>query len=225
VLDEDAYSRDAAFVTPAVLDQAEDYRDGFAAPLFSAEGKARPPEARTYAGFRLYARTIYDVGPLRDRLLSERIEALTSAVEIQTLISLDRNLGFLFWLVAALGGAGFLLSLGASLWGMVERKRKDLAVLGVLGFRGGALALFPATQALVVAVAGAGLALALYFLISVIVNAQFASSMGIGEKAARLPLQAVVAAVIVTVVAALAASLLAGWRAARIDPAEGMRDV
>jgi putative ABC transport system permease protein len=225
VLDEDAYGRDAAFVMPAVLDQAEDYRDGFAAPLFSAAGRARPDGARTYAGFRLYARSIYDVAALRDRLLGERVEALTSATEIQTLIALDRNLGFLFWLIAALGGAGFLLSLGASLWGAVERKRKDLAIMGVLGFRAGALALFPTVQALLVALAGSGLALSLYFLISAIVNAQFATSLAVGEQASRLPPQAAVGAVVVVTVAALFASMLAGWRAARIDPAEGMRDV
>jgi hypothetical protein len=40
----------------------------------------------------------------------------TSAAEIETVRSIDRNLALLFWVIAAAGMAGYSLSLGASLW-------------------------------------------------------------------------------------------------------------
>jgi len=59
----------------------------------------------------------------------------TSAAEIETVRSIDRNLALLFWVIAAAGMAGY--SLGASLWANTDRKRRELSVLRLLAFRGG----------------------------------------------------------------------------------------
>lgn len=223
ILPEPAYPRDAVFVPPLLLDATETFRDGFAEPLLGAAGKPKPPGERLYAGFRLYGRTIYDVPRLRDRLLAERVEVSTRAAEVEQLMSLDRNLGLLFWLIAGLGTAGCLLSLGVSLWGAVERKHRDLATLRLLGFRTRAIVAFPVIQAAAVAVLGTALALGAYALVATVVNGQFASSLGSGETACRLLPGHIAAAAGVTLLCALAAASLAGARAARIDPADGLR--
>jgi hypothetical protein len=61
----------------------------------------------------------------------------TSAAEIETVRSIDRNLALLFWVIAAAGMAGYSLSLGASLLANTDRKRRELSVPRLLGFRGG----------------------------------------------------------------------------------------
>jgi putative ABC transport system permease protein len=225
VLPEQAYARDAVFVPLELLDATESFRDGFAEPLLQAEGPPRPPGERLYAGFRMYGRTIYDIPPLRDRLLAANVEVSTRAAEIEQLMSLDRNLGLLFWLIAGIGTAGFLLSLGVSLWGAVERKRRDLAILRLLGFRTRATVAFPLVQAAAIAIAGAILALAAYGIVAAVINAHFADSLGSGETACRLLPEHILLAVGATVLCALAAAALAGARVARIDPADGLREI
>ncbi|QQS14997.1 MAG: ABC transporter permease [Rhodospirillales bacterium] len=225
VLPENAYPRDAAFVPVGLLDATESFRDGYAEPLLKADGRPRPEGARLYAGFRMYGRTIHDVPALRDRLRAEKVEVSTRAAEIEQLISLDRNLGLLFWLIAGIGTVGFLLSLGVSLWGAVERKRRDLATLRLLGFRARATVAFPVVQAAAVAVLGIALALAVFAVVARAINVEFETSLGAGEAACRLLPGHVAAAAAATIVCALLASALAGRRAARVDPAEGLREL
>jgi len=225
VLPEAAYARDAAFVPLELLDATESFRDGFAEPALAAEGNRRPDGERLYAGFRLYGRTIYDIPRLRDKLLAEKTEVSTRAAEVEQLMSLDRNLGLLFWLIAGIGTAGFLLSLGVSLWGAVERKRRDLATLRLLGFRTRATVAFPVVQAAIVAVLGAALAMGVFAIVASVINSHFAGGLGVGETACRLLPIHVAIAIGTTLVCALAASALAGGRVARIDPSEGLREV
>ncbi|HJQ59781.1 MAG TPA: FtsX-like permease family protein [Vineibacter sp.] len=225
IIPEDIYSRDALFVPLAFLDATESFRDGFAEPSLGAEGPPRPDGERLYAGFRLYGRTIYDIPKLRDRLLAEKIEVATRAAEIEQLMSLDRNLGLLFWLIAGIGTAGFLLSLGVSLWGAVERKRRDLALMRLLGFRRRATIAFPVVQAGAIAVLGAALALLAFTAVASIINRHFASSLGAGETACRLLPLHVGVAVVATLACAVAASALAGARVARIEPSDGLREL
>jgi len=225
VLPEAAYIRDAVFVPLELLDATESFRDGFAEPALGAEGNTRPEGERLYAGFRLYGRTIYDIPRLRDRLLAEKTEVSTRAAEVEQLMSLDRNLGLLFWLIAGIGTAGFLLSLGVSLWGAVERKRRDLAILRLLGFRSRATVAFPVVQAAAVAVLGAALAMGVFAIVAGVINSHFAGSLGVGETACRLLPVHVAIAIGTTLICALAASALAGGRVARIDPSEGLREV
>ncbi|MCW5745886.1 MAG: FtsX-like permease family protein, partial [Alphaproteobacteria bacterium] len=225
IIPEEVYGRDAVFVPLDLLDATESFRDGFAEPLLSADGKPRPPGERLYAGFRMYGRTIYDIPRLRDRLLADRIEVSTRAGEVEQLMSLDRNLGLLFWLIAGIGTAGFLLSLGVSLWGAVERKRRDLAVMQLLGFRRRATVAFPVVQAAAVAILGGSLGYGAFAAVAAIINRHFASSLGAGETACRLLPVHVAVALGTTLVCALLASALAGARVARIEPSEGLREL
>jgi putative ABC transport system permease protein len=149
----------------------------------------------------------------------------TRAAEIEQLISLDRSLGLLFWLIAGIGTAGFLLSLGVSLWGAVERKRRELATLQLLGFRRRATIAFPVIQAGAIAVLGVALAFATFAVVAAVINSHFASSLGAGETACRLLPVHVVLAVGATLLCAIAASALAGARVARIEPSDGLREL
>ena len=225
VLPESALDGEAVFLPLQTLADTESFREGFAVPDFNAEGKPRPDQSRLYAGFRLYGRTIYDIPHLRDRLLAERVETHTRAAEVEQIQSLDRNLGILFWLVAGIGAAGFLLSLGVSLWGAVERKRRDLALLRLLGFRARATVFFPMTQAALVACLGVGLGWAAQAGASVVLDRYFATSVGTGEAISRLLPEHLGLAAGTTLLCALLAAAIASTRAARIDPSEGLREL
>jgi putative ABC transport system permease protein len=220
-----AYGGAGAFVPLALLVATEDYRDGFAVPEFGWSGSEPPAGPRLYPRFRLYARSIFDVAGLADALKGEGIEVRTRAAEIASMQSLDRNLSLIFWLVAAVGGSGFLVSLAANLHAHVESKRRELSILRLIGLPVLGVVVMPMAQAALIALIGAAIAVAAALIAAGFLNRLFMVSLEPGEMICRLLPHHLIVALLGTVAAALAASAWAAFRAARIDPAEEIRDV
>jgi len=220
-----ALAEDAALVPLPLLVATEDYRDGVAVPALGWDGDPPAGGARPYARFRLYAKSIYDVAGLEADLLAEGVEVRTQKAEIASMQSLDRNLGRVFWLIALIGSVGFLASLAANLLANVERKRRELSILRLIGFPTLSLVLFPMAQSLLIAALGAIAALAVYAPVAMALNTWFADSLQPGELICRLRTVHVIIALAATLLGAALAAAWAGWRAARIEPAEGLRDV
>ena len=139
--------------------------------------------------------------------------------------SLDRNLGRVFWLIAFLGTLGFVASLAANLLANVERKRRELSVVRLIGFSTKSIVMFPLAQALLIGILGAIGAAAVYFPVASLLNAWFADSLQSGEYICRLLPGHLLAAAAGTLICAGLAAAWAGHRAARVEPAEGLRDV
>jgi putative ABC transport system permease protein len=226
IVPETAFGRDAVFASVDLLVATEDYRDGQAVPaLQQGEGSAAGPPAgpRTFASARIYARGLDDVAPLAAWIRAQGFEVATRANEIETVKALDRGLGFVFRVLASIGVGGYLCSLAASLWANVDRKRREIALLRLIGLGTGAVVAFPVIQAAVVAVAGIALSAALYLGVAAAFNAGFADDLGPDGVACRLsPADGAIAAGL-TLALAAAAALVGGYRAARIDPAESLR--
>jgi putative ABC transport system permease protein len=130
----------------------------------------------------------------------------------------------MFLVIAGVGVLGFLLSLAASLWANVERKRRELAILRLVGLRTGPLMAFPAAQALMIALGGLALSAALYAGVASLVNTALAANLGRDELVCRLQAGDAIVAGLLTILFALAASAVGGYRAAQIDPAESLRE-
>ncbi len=220
-----SFDRDAGFVSLDLLVAAEDYRDGRAVEALGWSGTAPLGADRAFAGFRLYARSIEDVAGLRDRLQAQGVEVRTRAAEIETVRALDRNLTAVFWIVAAIGVAGYALSLASSLWGNVDRKRREIAVLRLVGFDTPRCILFPACQAAIVALVGSALAMSAYAAVAASVNRFFTASLAAGERVCQLAPEHLAYAAGATLVLAIVASGVGGLHAARIQPSEALRDV
>ena len=225
IVSEAALPGDAAFVTLDLLQAVEDYRDGFAVPRLDWPGQQRPEAPRVYPRFRLYAASIYDITSLQAALQADGVEVRSRAVEVEAMQALDRNMGRVYWTIATLAAAGFIASLAANMVSGVERKRRDLSVLRLLGFSGQAITLFPIIQALLIAVFGSGIALGAFHLVGLGLNHGFADDLQPGEAICRLLVSHQLAAAAMTVACAQVAAAWAGFRVARIRPAEGLRDV
>ena len=225
VATEAAFGDEAAFVTLDLLVSTEDYRDGVAVAALDWPGDTAAGTPRIYARFRLYARSIYEVAALRDALEEMGIETRTRASEIESMQLLDRNLTRVFWLIALCGISGFLASLAANLLANVERKRKELSVLRLIGLPTAGVICFPIVQAVLTALLGGGLAILVYFAFAATLNSLFRTSLSGGETICRLLPQHIAVSLIATLAFAVAASGWAGYRASRIEPAEGIRDV
>jgi putative ABC transport system permease protein len=215
--------RDAAFATLPVLLLTEDFLDGTAAPD-ARPGGEEEARRRPFAGFRLHAARLEDVPALDREFRVAGIEVASRAEAVAGLLRLDRNLALLFLTIAGAGGLGYLVSLGVGLWAQVERKRRDLALLALLGLRRRALLALPMIQAGAVALAGAALAVAIAAGVAGVLNRAFAGSVTGDRPVCLLTHAMAMGAAGVTLLGALLAAVLAGLRAGAVPPAEGLSE-
>lgn len=226
IVPERHFPRAAVFAHPALLVAAEDYRDGVlelgGEKPIPASGAA---ERREFANARLYARTLEAVAPLAADLRAAGIEVRTQAERIATVQALDRTFSFLFRVVAAIGGVGCALALGGALWVNADRKRRASAMLRLFGFGRLAVALLPVLQAVIVALGGLLLALAVFAAGAGVFDVVLGENLPDGGYVSRLGWGDLFMAAGWMLLVAVAASGAAAWRCARVAPAEGLRDV
>ena len=186
---------------------------------------ATDDESRSYPGFRLYADSIYAVSKLKNHLRRQGNDVRTKAADIDLVMRMDKNLSAIYWAIAIIGLIGFSLSLGASLWANVDRKRKELSVLRLVGFRTGDIVWFPVTQAFFTGILGWILAVGIYFGAATAINNMLAGQLADGQQVCILLPQHFAMALGLTVGAAVFAAALAGFRSARIEPSDGLREI
>lgn len=220
LVSESLFGREAAFVALGLLAATEDYRDGIGAAL--ADGSDRP---RSFAGLRLFARDLDGVSALAGMLRAEGLEVRTRAAEIDTVRQIDHVVGLLVSVIAVVGAGGYALSLAANLWGNVERKRRDLALLRLIGHPRRSIIVFPVVQAMLAAVLGLAVSFAAYGGAASLFNAILAGSVALDAVICRLDWHHFTAAAAVTIALAAASSTVGGFHASRIDPAESLRDL
>ncbi len=218
-------SRNVAFVDLELLIASEQFKDGRAVEALGWLGNTGSVGDRTYPSFRMYARSIYDVEELVTELEREGTRVKANVAEISTVQSIDQNLSVIFWIIACVGAVGFAFSLGASLWANVDRKRKELSVLRLVGFKSGRIVMFPVLQSCYTAVLGWLLAVLVYLAFEYIINVFLALRINLDRVLCFLLIEHFLWALALTVVIAISAAILGGMRAARIQPSDGLRDL
>ena len=219
-----AFSRDGLFVSTDLIAAVEDFLDGRAVPALGWEGTAARANDRAFAGFRLYAADINQVAGLRQDLMKQGIEVRTSIADIALVQTLDRNLSVVYWIIASIAIGGFCLSFATNVWANVDRKRREFSVLRLTGFHTQGIVLFPIIQAAFTAVLGWALASGVFLAVQGTLNTLFASTIGDGQPVCRLELWHLLAALGMTLVAAIAAAAVGGRRVAQLEPSIGLRE-
>ncbi len=225
VADSSVTSRNIAYVSLALLVASENFKDGKAVDELAWDGHEHDNTLRTYPSFRLFVNSIYQVEPLVNELQQQGIRVKSNTTEIKTIQAIDKNLSIIFWIIALVGAIGFSLSLGASLWANVDRKKKDLSVLRLVGFQGGKIVLFPVMQALYTGVLGWLVAVLLYLITEYTINTVLAPELGIDQALCFLLPEHFFWALALTLCSAIFAAILGGYRASNIEPADGLRDI
>ncbi|WP_025856367.1 ABC transporter permease [Pseudomonas sp. CHM02] len=224
VLPLEAFARDGLFADLKLLEAAEDYRDGRAVPALGWSGEAvGTNEQRVYPAFRLYARDLADVEPLRVYFAGQNFLVSTQAQTIAQVQSLSRNLSIVFWVICGLALTGAFAAIFAGALAAVARKRRELSVLRLLGFSTGGLLLFVVVQALYSAGLAAVLSAGLYGLAEAALNQLFVQVPG--EHASHLLARHYGLALVAVLGVSAVAAACGGWRVARIQASEGIRDV
>ena len=225
ILDEARFARPALFVDLPLLVALEDYRDGFQVPLLGVTDGENARERHNCARARLYAATLDDVAPLAQWLESQHIEAITQAAQIEAVRAIDRVLGVIFAVIAWISASGCIASLIGAFIANIDRKRKDMAVLRLLGFRRQAVTLFIMIQALCLTgvafiagllIYGAGSALFNHLLGANLPESAFVCHLDPGHFAA---------AFLSVLAVALGVAAIGALRALKIEPAESLREI
>ena len=225
IADEVVTARSVAFVNLDLLIASEQFKDGRVVEELGWEGNSDAMKERVYPSFRLYARSIYDVENLVINLEREGARVKANVGEINTVQSIEENLSVIFWIIACVGALGFAFSLGASLWANVDRKRKELSVLRLIGFKSGRIIMFPVLQALYTAVLGWLFAVLVYLAFEYLINFFLAPRLNLDRALCFLLAEHFLWALGITLLIAVFAAILGGFRAARIEPSDGLREV
>lgn len=187
---------------------------------------------RGYAGFRMYARSIYDVDAVRKHFEALSIPVNTRIADIQKVMDLDRGMSVIFWLLAVVAIAGSVASLVASLYASVERKRKEVSILRLIGLSGSKLFRFPVYQGVLIGTGGFICSYLLFLAFSELINSGFRSyaekmlefPLKEGVDFCRLPAIHVAGVLLFVLILSTIAATIAAIRATRIDPADALRD-
>jgi putative ABC transport system permease protein len=177
-----------------------------------------------YAGFRLYAATIDAVDAVQQRLEQQGVTVHTERERIAEVRRLDRYATLVFWLIAAVGVIGGVSALTASLYASVERKKKELNVLRLLGLLKRELVLFPIFQGLLLSSGALALAAVLFLLVARVINTLFRAQLHAEESLCALSLGHFLILAVGVWTLSVVAATFAALRATRLDPAEALRD-
>ncbi|HHB93087.1 MAG TPA: FtsX-like permease family protein [Thioploca sp.] len=177
-----------------------------------------------YGGFRLYVKTIDDVREVYTTLIKQGIEVTAKSDEIERIKILDRGLTRIFWLVAIVGIIGGIAALIASLYATVERKKRELSIMRLIGLSRYQVFRFPIYQALAMAILSILVAVLAYLGLALVINLVFASDLDMGQQICHLPNNYLLSAALLTIIVALLSAILAAWKTTQIEPAEALRE-
>lgn len=226
ILPDSAMSGRSVLADIAVLDLVEAFYDEYALPDYGiTEGRnlnLRQPE---FEGMRVFARDITELAELQSRI-EQRFGVQTEArtAEVSGVLSLGRNLNLALILIAAVASLGLAAALVFGFWGEVSRKRQTLAALALLGIGPRRLWVFPVIQALVSGLIGLVVSFALFRIAGVFAERMFESGLTRENGLIVMGMSQSLIIVLMTLIFVCASAYFAARSAARIDPAEVLRE-
>jgi putative ABC transport system permease protein len=226
VLDGARFGRAAGFVAPPLLLDLEHFRDGYQVSAFGvATGKPLGNLQPLYARARVYARNIDQVAPLEHWLNEQHIETSSRLADIDNVKAINHVLGLIFGVIAVAALIGCVASMVGAFLANIDRKRKSLAVLRLLGFKRRAVGGFVVLQALILSLAGYIGGLGFYAVGSHLFDYLLGSSQATGTFVCHITVWHGVAALLLTFLVAALVAVVGALRAINIQPAESLREL
>lgn len=182
--------------------------------------------------FRAYAPTIDAVEGLATWLRGQGDvsgdanlrELVSREAEVRQVRTLSQYMQTLYTLIVVVTGVSGIFAIAANVYAGVQRKRRDLAYLQLLGLGRGTLLLIATLKSLALVVGGLTVALGAYGVFAYLSGTLFSGLGTTSGALTRLGAQDTLRLVVGILFAATLASLLAASTITRIDPAEYLRE-
>jgi len=225
ILPPESFARPAVFLTLPLLVEIEDFRDGFYVSGFGVE-TGTVSQARThFARARMYADKIENVEAFANRMSAEGIETSSRLAEIKSVQSIDKVLRIVFGVIAWIALLGCAASLIGAFMANIDRKRKDLALLRLMGFGRVAMQAYVVMQSVVLTLTGFVVGCLMYLVGSHLFNQMLGEYMKADRFVCRLePVHYFVALAGALLLATVVAGV-GGVVVTKIEPAESLRDL
>ncbi|WP_120635039.1 ABC transporter [Ruegeria sp. EL01] len=216
VLPPEIWPRPAIFLSVPDLLAAERFRDDLSATPANWTDPVAEPDS--YASFRLYARSLDDIGVLSSHLTELRLQSRPRAENAALLLSFRRNLNILFTAIAALAMFGFWAAMSANLRGMVERQRVTFSLFSMLTMPDRQRCIIPVAQSLALVLSGVVATLIIILPLLLAINAAFETAPG--ESVARLYPGDIMATMALGALTAVTAAVWAVIAVRNVEPQE-----
>lgn len=226
ILPDSALSGRTVLADIAVLDLVEAFYDEYALPDHGiTEGRDLSLRVPEFEGMRVFARDITELAELQSKI-EQRFGVQTEArtAEVSGVLSLGRNLNLALILIAVVASLGLAAALVFGFWGEVARKRQTLAALALLGISPRRLWLFPVIQALVSGLLGLVVSFALYRIAGAVAETLFDNGLTGDSGLVVLSFPQTIAIIGLTLLFVGTSAFFAARNAARVDPAEVLRE-
>ncbi|MCE8025773.1 ABC transporter permease [Halomonas sp. MCCC 1A11058] len=219
------FPRPAAFVEPPLLIELERFRDGHPSPLLGVvSGIQRDDYPVRFARARIFASDGDAVAGVVQALEARRFDTASRLAEIESVRAINRVLGLIFGVIAAAALIGCLASMAGAFMANIDRKRREYAVLRLLGFHKHAVAAFVTAQVGLLTLIAFAAGLALFALGSALFNRALATSHLAAGVVSHITVIHALIALALTLVVALAVAAIGVARAFGIQPAESLRE-
>ncbi len=215
IVPSETWPRAAVFLSVPDLLAVERFRDDLSATPGNWTAPVEEPES--YASFRLYTRSLDDIGAVSDYLTSVGVQSRPRAENAALLLSFRRNLNILFTAIAALAVFGFWAAMSANLRGMVERQRVIFSLFSMLTMPERQRCLIPVVQSLALVMGGVAATLVIIAPFLLAINVTFDTT---GEAVARLYVGDVAATLLLGAVTAVTAAVWAVIAVRNVEPQE-----
>jgi len=226
ILDGARFGRAAGFVAPPLLLDLERFRDGYQVNAFGiGTGKPQGDLQPLYARARVYANDIDQVAPLERWLNEQHIETSSRLADIDNVKAINHVLGLIFGVIALAALIGCVASMVGAFLANIDRKRKSLAVLRLLGFKRRAVGGFVVLQALLLSLTGYLGGLGFYAVGSHLFDYLLGSSQATGTFVCHITIWHGLAALLLTFLVAALVAVIGAVRAISIQPAESLREL
>ena len=225
VLENSLFTRPAVLVHLDLLEAMENFRDGYAEPQFGFDSGKPAPARERFARARIYAQGLDAVAPIAKWLDGERIESSTRAAEIESVKAISHVLGLIFAVIAWTAVVGCVASLVGAFLANIDRKRKDLALLRLLGFQRSAAGLYIMIQAALLTCLAFALGFGAYLIGSSVFNHALGSNLAGDGFVCKLETIHILLAFASALLLAIVVAAVGGFRAIHIQPAESLRDL
>lgn len=178
-----------------------------------------------YARMRLYARDIDSVEPLIANLQSLGYKASGNIGGIAHVRKLNEQLQILFNLIAGIGISGAICALTLSLFNGAQRRKREYAILGTLGYPRYSLLLFPLFEAALIITCSLVISYSLFYGVSHVIQELFVDDLYPDERFCNLSETHHIWIISCSFLTGCLASLVSSMVIVKVQPSTAIREI